>query len=211
MTGTPRLTPRFTALALVATLALPTVGLTAGCGNNRANNPPTVVSNPGPMARPNTAPMTNTQPGRQGMGVKQKVVLLAGAALLFYMYKRFQSSNNQAATAGANGQPQLYREEKGPNKGAIYYRKNDANHTVVWLSAPQQPVGVPQNEVDQYLPNYSQNPNAYAGQVNTRPQSGVMGGQVQDAGQYYGQYGNPVGAGGGMMGGPRGPMPSGPR
>ena len=120
---------------------------------------------------------------------KQKVVLLAGAALLFYLYKRYQSQDKAAAAAGG-AKPQLYREDKGPNKGAIYYRKNDANHTVVWLQAPAQGVQVPADQAQQTLGNGfdPNNPNAYqpSDQINPNPQAGVNGGSVQSADQYAG-------------------------
>ncbi len=199
MTRAPR-APRLAALSLALTFALPMIALTAGCGQ-KAGDQTTTTSAPGPMA--NNSPMANNAPAKAGLTTKQKVVLLGGAALLFYLYKRYQKQDQAAAqngTMGANGKPQLYREEKGPNAGAIYYRKNDANHTVVWLSAPQQPVQVPQSEVQQYLPDY--NPNggstgAY-GNINTNPRAGVNGGSVQSADQY-------ANTGGGYAPGPGGP------
>lgn len=194
MTRAPR-APRLVALSLALTFALPIVALTAGCGQKASNQNTPYAS--GPTA--NNSPMANNAPPKAGMNIKQKAVLLGGAALLFYLYKRYQKQN-QTAQNGANGKPQLYREEKGPNAGAIYYRKNDAQHSVVWLSAPQQGVNVPQSEVQQYLPDYNpQNPNGgNYGNINVNPQSGVNGGSVQSADQY-------VGAGGGYPSGPGGP------
>lgn len=185
MTRVPRAS-RLMALTLVASLALPTLAVTAGCGKGNdtateTNGGGNVVSN-APMT-PNSQPAT--PPAKPGLTGKQKVVLLAGAALLFYLYKRYQSQDAAAAQAGgANAHPQLYREDKGPNKGAIYYRKNDAAHTVVWLQAPAQGVQVPADQVQQYLPDYGSNPNAYQGQVNTSPQP--LNGSVQPADQYAG-------------------------
>lgn len=186
MTRAPRAS-RLIALALVASFALPTLAVTAGCGSK--NNDTGQVSTNGPT---DTGTM-NTQPAKAGLTGKQKVVLLAGAALLFYLYKRYQAQDKAAAAqGGANGKPQLYREEKGPNKGAIYYRKNDANHTVVWLQAPAQGVQVPADQVQQYLPDYDpNNPNAYQGQVNANPRAGVYGGSVESADQYVGASGPP--------------------
>ena len=201
MTRTPH-TTSLIALVVAALLALPTLAVTAGCGSKAsdqsyANTGGTTGTNSTPM---DNAPMNSAKPGLTG---KQKVVLLAGAALLFYLYQRDKKQNAAAAAQNGGAAPsgqQLYREEKGPNKGAVYYRKNDANHTVVWLSAPKQGVEVPADQVNQYLPDYNSNPNAYQGQVNTDPQAGVNGGQVQSADQYAGQY-----SGGSVPGGPRGP------
>ena len=201
MTRSPR-TSRLIALVVAASLALPTLAVTAGCGPKASDQAATQSNGTAPMnSTPmSNAPMNSAKPGLSG---KQKVVLLAGAALLFYLYQRDKKMNAAAAAQNGGAAPsgqQLYREEKGPNKGAIYYRKNDANHTVVWLSAPKQGVEVPADQVNQYLPDYSSNPNAYQGQVNTSPQAGVNGGQVQSADQYAGQY-----SGGSVPGGPRGP------
>lgn len=194
----PPRAPRLVALSLALTFALPAVMLTAGCG--KSNDQATTNSAPGPMA--NNSPMANSAPAKAGLSTKQKVVLLGGAALLFYLYKRYQKQDQAAQNGamGANGKPQLYREETGPNTGAIYYRKNDANHTVVWLSAPQQGVNVPQSDVQQYLPDYNaNNPNGgNYGNININPRAGVNGGSVQSADQY-------ANAGGGYPSGPGGP------
>ena len=177
--------PRFIALALVASLALPTLAVTAGCGSK--NNASDQSSAPAPADATTAQP--NAQPAKAGLTTKQKVVLLAGAALLFYLYKRYQSQDKAAAAAGG-AKPQLYREDKGPNKGAIYYRKNDANHTVVWLQAPAGGVQVPADQAQQALGNGfdPNNPGAYQppDQINPNPQQGVNGGSVQPADQYAG-------------------------
>ncbi len=178
MTRAPR--SRWIAVSLAFSLALPAVAMTAGCGNKGNNAQQTDNSAPiGPMAD------TNAAPAKPGLSGKQKLVLLAGAALLFYIYKKDKANNAAAANGAPGGKPQLYQEEKGPNKGAIYYR--DANHQVHWLKAPAQGVQVPADQVQQYLPDYNAgNPNAYAGPVNTNPQNGVNGGTVESADQYAG-------------------------
>lgn len=177
---TPSKTPRWIALSLALSLALPAVAMTAGCGNKGDSAQQTDSNAPaGPMSD------TNAAPAKPGLSTKQKVVLLAGAALLFYLYKKDKANNAAAANGAQGGKPQLYQEEKGPNKGAIYYR--DASHQVHWLKAPAQGVQVPADQVQQYLPGYNAgNPNAYAGQVNTNPQNGVNGGTVESADQYAG-------------------------
>ncbi len=186
MTRAPR-APRFIALALVASLALPTLAVTAGCGGK--NNAPDQSSASAPAPADATTAQPNAQPAKAGLSTKQKVILLAGAALLYYMYTRYKKQDAQAAqNGGAGANPQLYREDKGPNKGAIYYRKNDANHTVVWLQAPAQGVQVPADQAQQALGNGfdPNNPSAYQPpvQVNPNPQNGVNGGTVQSADQY---------------------------
>ncbi len=191
MTRAPRasrLVPsRLVALALVAFLALPTLAVTAGCGSKNNASDQTSTSAPAPTdTTMNTQP--NARPAKAGLSTKQKVVLLAGAALLYYMYTRYKKQDQAAAAGGAK--PQLYREDKGPNKGAIYYRKNDANHTVVWLQAPAGGVQVPADQAQQALGNgfNPNNPSAYQPpeQINPNPQNGVNGGSVQSADQYAG-------------------------
>jgi len=191
MTRTPRAS-RLVALALVASLALPTLAVTAGCGSKNTDNSQ-VSTNTAPTDTTNAQP--NAQPAKSGLSTKQKVVLLAGAALLYYMYTRYKKQDAQAAQngggAGQNGNSPLYREDKGPNKGAIYYRKNDANHTVVWLKAPPGGVQVPTDQAQQALKDTNfdpNNPGAFQPpeQINPNPQSGVNGGGVESADQYAG-------------------------
>ena len=135
---------------------------------------------------------TNPQPAKAGLTGKQKVVLLAGAALLCYIYTRYKKQDAQAAqNGGAGANPQLCREDKGPNQGAIYYHKNDANHTVVRLQAPADGVQVSADQAQQVLKDSNYDPNSPGvfqppGQVNPNPQQGVSGGTVQSADQYAG-------------------------
>src|SRR5690242_19992454 len=74
---------RFTAAAIAASLALPVL---AGCGgpsNNGANLPPIDDT------RGTNASYTPPVPeqSHQGMTTKQKIVLVAGAAALYWLYK----------------------------------------------------------------------------------------------------------------------------
>jgi len=191
MTRAPRAS-RWVALSLAATLALPTLAVTAGCGHGN-NTGQTETNGAPPVDNSTMAPAA--APAKPGLSTKQKVVLLAGAALLFYLYKRDQA-NNAAAAAAQNGggampagHPQLYREDVGANKGAIYYR--DANHQVHWLQAPAGGVQVPADQAQQTLgggfdPN---NPTAYQPpmQINTNPNPSVHGGTAQSADAYANQ------------------------
>lgn len=151
---------------------------------------------------------------RQGMSTRKKVVLLAGAALLYYLYKRHQagqqaqqSANDQTGRPGMGTRPasnrrqQLYRSKNG----GVYYR--DARGRPVWLTVPSRGMQVPAEEVTRYAPDYARYrgpaPSAPAGyrsqsfsQFDPSLTSGAYGG-----GNGYG--GN--GGGGGMMGGPPGP------
>jgi hypothetical protein len=143
---TPTGARRWTALTVAAGLLLPVV---AGCGHQSADS---TTSGGGGSAPP---PATAPAPPHQGMTGKQKLVLLAGAALLYYIYRRDVANNNKPAATGPSGKPQLYREEKGPNKGAIYYRDPKNPQDVIWVTAPK-PVEVPADQVQQYAPDYQQ-------------------------------------------------------
>ena len=75
---------------------------------------------------------------RQGISNKQKVVILAGAAALYYLYN--QNKNKKAA--GAEGQYYLSKN------GRVYYR--DAQKQVHWVTPPSEGIRVPENEAQNY-------------------------------------------------------------
>jgi len=115
--------------AIAALLAgIMTAGV-AGCG-------PTVSSQAGNPAPPPGAPAPPAQ--RQGMTTKQKVVLLAGAAALYYLYKKHQNAK------GAGREGQYYRSKNG----GVYYRDPKNPKIVHWVTPPteQRPLQVPMDE-----------------------------------------------------------------
>jgi hypothetical protein len=85
----------------------------AGCGGT------TVRSD-----SPNYGPPPVEQPRRPGMSTRQKVLLLAGAAALYYLYQK--NKNKQ----GEGAQGRYYRSRNG----RIYYR--DRNGKAVWVTPP---------------------------------------------------------------------------
>ncbi len=111
-------------------------------------------------------------PQRQGMSTKKKVALLAGAALVYYLYKKHQAKQaetQRTAVAGRSSQngtrataktPQLYRSKNG----GVYYR--DAQNRPVWLTAPSRRVEVPVDELQRYAPDYQR----YRGPAPAAPQ-----------------------------------------
>jgi hypothetical protein len=119
------------ALLVAASLAAPTL---AGCGGGGTSAPP-----PPADATLGQAPMRpSAQQQRPGMSTKQKVVLLAGAAALYYMYKKRQN---------AQGQPmQYYRSE---TNGRIYYR-DPRTKQAIYVTPPQQGIQVPADEAQEY-------------------------------------------------------------
>jgi len=107
----------------------------AGCGmrvnsESRNTSPPARQSVPPPVRQPAET--------RQGLSTGQKVLLLAGAAALYYMYQKHKNAQ------GTGPQGQYYRSKNG----GIYYR--DAQHQVHWVTAPQQPIAVPADEYRRY-------------------------------------------------------------
>ena len=127
-------------VAVIASLTIPT--LLAGCGS------------PAPTAQ---APNQRTAPGRQaanpGMSTRQKATLLAGAAAMYYLYRKYQRDNaaklQQASAAAPGGKIQYYRSKKG---GYIYYRDPQTKQAIR-VTPPQSQVTsmqVPQNEAAEY-------------------------------------------------------------
>ena len=125
---------RMTTWSLLAAMVLPL--LLAGCagGGRSAAPPPVDDSAYGRGAGPNTSYGTQLgAPAERSSGMS-KTVMLAGAAALYYMYKKHQSS----AAQGPEGQYYLSRN------GRVYYR--DAEHRAHWITPPSQGLQVPAHE-----------------------------------------------------------------
>ena len=176
--------PRLLALTLTALLCGPVLAGLTGCGNKSGDTGQTT----GAQTTPNTAPMSNNPnmsgnstmsgnpaaPAKSGMSTRNKVILVAGAALLYYLYKKHQAAQQAQAGAQANGaSPQLYRS----SNGGVYYRDPQNPQKVTWLTVPNQPMQVPADELQRYAPDYQQ----YQGQ----PAPPVPAGQPQ---QSFSQY-----------------------
>lgn len=130
---------RNVALLLCATMTTP---LLAGCGGKSdsgtsgANLPAVDDTRGGTVAA--TRPMNGGgTPPKTGMSTGKKVAILAGAAALYYMYKRSQNKK----TEGAEGKYYLSKN------GRVYYR--DATGQAHYVTAPA-PIEVPQDEINQY-------------------------------------------------------------
>lgn len=76
---------------------------------------------------------------KQGMSTGKKVVLLAGAAALYYLYKKHQ---NASAQEGPDGQYYLSKN------GRVYYR--DAEHRAHWVTPPSEGITVPASQAEAY-------------------------------------------------------------
>jgi hypothetical protein len=113
-----------------ALAGLMSVGI-AGCGGGNIN----AESRSGrPMA-----PYSQSQAPRQGMSTRNKMLLLAGAAAVYYMYQKHKNAPGE----GVNGK--YYRSKNG----RVYYRDlKTGEHR--WVDAPQQPIEVPAEEYSRY-------------------------------------------------------------
>jgi len=91
---------------------------------------------------------------RQGLSTRNKVLLLAGAAALYYLYRRHQN----AKAEGVNGK--YYRSRNG----RIYYR--DQNHQVHWVTPPTRPIPVSAEDYYRYT---GRRYNGSSGVINDAP------------------------------------------
>lgn len=120
------------ALLLTAVLSL---SIFTGCGSRVNNAAPIDNSRAENQSYANG---DRAQQPRQGLSNKQKVVILAGAAALYYLYN--QHKNKQAE--GAEGQYYLSKN------GRVYYR--DAQKRVHWVTPPSEGIRVPEAEAQRY-------------------------------------------------------------
>jgi hypothetical protein len=124
---------------VVASLTLPF--LMAGCGARSA--PPAMQG-----------PATTQRASNPGMSGKQKLTLLAGAAAMYYLYRKFQRDNQaelqKAQAAAPGGKIQYYRSKKG---GYIYYRDPSNPQRVIQVTPAMSDVRtqrVSDNELQDY-------------------------------------------------------------
>lgn len=119
-------------LAIVVLLGSTLSPLTIACGKEA---PPAPVDDTrASQTQPNSATVT-----KSGVSAGQKVVLLAGAAALYYMYKHHQTAGS------ATGPESQYYLSKN---GRVYYR--DADHRAHWVTPPTEGVRVPESEAPQF-------------------------------------------------------------
>ena len=126
--------------------------LLVGCGGggNQAAAPPIDRSGAGSLPPAVGGPKVNT-----GMSTKQKMVMLAGAAALYYMYKKQQNAKGQTV--------QYYKSE---TNGRIYYR-DPKTKQAIYVTPPQGGIMVPAQEAQNY--------NSYQG-YNNSPAGQTFGG-----------------------------------
>lgn len=178
--------PRLLAWTLATLMVGPLLIGLAGCGSKDTSASQTVptqaaqnsYASPNGSVNQNGASAMSGQPmqpqAKHGMSTRNKVIILAGAALLYYLYKKHQAAQQAQAGTQANGaQPQLYRS----SNGGVYYRDPQNPQKVTWLTVPNQPVQVPAGDVQQYAPDYQK----YQGQ----PAPAVPAGQASQSATQY--------------------------
>jgi hypothetical protein len=142
------------ALALVTTLGSASV---MGCG--KSTPPPPVDDTRVGQGQTNSGPFgtrDDESAAKPGVSTGKKVVLLAGAAALYYMYKHHQAS----AQTGPDSQYYLSKN------GRVYYR--DADHRAHWVTPPTEGLRVPESEAAEY-----RHFQGYDGSANGRDLAGI--------------------------------------
>ncbi len=81
-------------------------------------------------------PAMGAEKPKTGMSTKQKVVLLAGAAALFYLYQHHKNAQGETV--------QYYKSKNG----RIYYRDKDGR--AHYVTAPETPIEVDPSEAQSY-------------------------------------------------------------
>jgi hypothetical protein len=125
--------------------------LLAGCGGAKQTPPPA-----------NNMP-ANSNPG---LSTKQKLVGLAGAAALYYVYKTYTAQKQNAPANVRQAVPngaQLYRSE---STGAIYYR-DPQTHQAHWLTLPNKEIQVPESDYNKVMSQRSEWENMQIPTANT--------------------------------------------
>ena len=131
----------FRPMSLVIACSLVPPIFLAGCGgkgNDAAAIPPPVDDTRGGTVRPNANTAEAAPPQHTGMSTKQKVVLLVGAAALYYMYKKHKDAQNN------NTNVQYYLSKNG----RVYYR--DQQHVAHWVTPPTEGIQVPEQDAQDY-------------------------------------------------------------
>lgn len=121
-------------ISLMLATALATSPLAACKDTSRSEPPPAVDDTRGGVAARDTP-----APDRPRLSTGKKVVILAGAAALYYLYKHHK---NAAQKEGAEGQYYLSKN------GRVYYR--DAEHRAHWVTPPPGGIAVPEAEAADY-------------------------------------------------------------
>lgn len=144
---TNRLRFKTTAFALVAALSFASIGC-GSVGSQASNSTSGATLPPIDDTRNGTMPATTrsnvTQPNQGGPSTKNKIVMLAGAAALYYLYRKHQQKNQAQASGTMEGQPVYYLSKNG----RVYYR--DASGQAHWVTPPRKGIPVQYEEAQRF-------------------------------------------------------------
>ena len=145
-------TPLSVAIMLATAVAVAPIAACQDATDNR--RPPPAVDDTrggGYVQYDRPAPAPAPEPESKWSTGKKTAVVLAGAAALYYLYKKHQSASH-ANKVGPEGQYYLSRN------GRVYYR--DAEHRAHWVTPPPGGIVVPAHEAAQYreFQGYDNNP-----------------------------------------------------
>jgi len=150
---------------LVALMA--SVAPMLGCGDTPRMPPPPVDDTRGGVSEGyGPSSYDQTAQAKPGMSTKKKLVILAGAAALYYLYKKHQ---NAQAQSGPEGQYYLSKN------GRVYYR--DAEHRAHWVTPPPGGIQVPEQEAMDY-----QNMQGFQGRQDGQDMADIAAGLYPGAG-----------------------------
>lgn len=126
----------FVARLLVLCLLFSQALVIAGCGrsNDQSSLPP-IDDTRTSYSRTESRPQPQQ---RSSIINKRNMVILAGAAALYYMYNK----NKERQGTGPNGTYYLSKN------GRVYYR--DAQHRAHWVTPPPNGISVPEEEAREY-------------------------------------------------------------
>ena len=121
-------------ISLMLATAIATAPI-AACKDSTPSAPPPAVDD----TRGGVSARELPAPDRPRLSTGKKVVILAGAAALYYLYKHHK---NAAQKEGVEGQYYLSKN------GRVYYR--DAEHRAHWVTPPREGIEVPESEAAEY-------------------------------------------------------------
>lgn len=123
-------------IALLLTVLLGTPFF-ASCASEQSYTPPPPVDDTR-VGRQNYPAPAPSQQANRGLSNRNKLVILAGAAALYYLYNQHKNKQEQ----GAQGKYYLSKN------GRVYYR--DAQGRAHWVTPPPGGIRVPESEAQRY-------------------------------------------------------------
>ena len=125
---------RATARLILVCFSLLIFGCSGGNRNSQQANLPPIDDSRGRPTQPIPQPTTDKK-----LMTKKNMVILAGAAALYYMYKKHKTAPPQG-----DAQSQYYLSKNG----RVYYR--DSGGRAHWVTPPREGISIPASEAAEY-------------------------------------------------------------